>query len=117
MIERIETTARLSKALVCGEFLFTSGLTAKDKSLDVYGQTKDVLDQIDSYLAAAGTDKRHLLSVNIWLVDIADFAQMNRAWEEWVDADALPARATVQSALAGKGAHVEIQAQAVRPPG
>lgn len=115
MIDRFETTGRLSKVLKAGGFVFLSGLTAKDKSGDVRQQTLDILRQIDGYLAQAGSDKAHLVSVNIWLTDISGFAEMNAAWESWVDPSALPARATVESALAGKGALVEIQAQAILP--
>lgn len=114
MIQRFEKTSRLSKALSAGDFVYLSGLTAKDKSKNVHDQTLEVLEQIDSYLAMAGSDKSHILSANIWLTDVGTFAEMNKAWESWVDPEAVPARATVGSPLAGKGSLVEIQVQAIK---
>jgi enamine deaminase RidA (YjgF/YER057c/UK114 family) len=38
---------------------------------------------------------------------------MNAAWDEWVDPEAPPARATVESRLAAEAILVEIQVQAL----
>jgi len=113
MITRHESGNRLSKVLVANGFAFMSGLTAKNRELDVAGQTADILAQIDDYLAMAGTDKTKICVANIWLKDIADFAEMNGAWEKWVDPSATPARATVESRLAHDAILVEIQVQAL----
>jgi enamine deaminase RidA (YjgF/YER057c/UK114 family) len=113
MIERHEVTGRLSKVLVANGFAFLSGLTAKDRSGDIRQQTADILAQIDDYLRAAGTDKSRIAVANIWLKDIGQFAEMNEAWEAWVDRERPPARATVESRLADERILVEIQVQAV----
>jgi len=110
-ITRFETTPILSKALVAEGRVYISGLTAKDKAGDVYAQTKDILAQIDHYLALTGASKSRLVKVNIWLTDVATFSEMNRAWQEWVDPNALPTRATVGAPLAGSGSLVEIMAE------
>ncbi|MVA96974.1 RidA family protein [Nitratireductor sp. CAU 1489] len=112
-IERFAATDRLSKVLKADGHVYVSGLTARDKSADVAAQTTDVLAQIDAYLAMAGSDKTRLLKVNIWLAEIADFAEMNRAWDAWVPAGAPPSRATVESRLAGNGNLVEMMAEAL----
>ena len=62
-----------------------------------------------------GTDKRHLLTVQIFLADMADFAGMNQAWDEWLDPAHKPARATVQAALADPSWRVEITGIAALP--
>ncbi len=113
MITRHDKTGRLSKALVANGFAFLSGMTAKDRSGGVKEQTADILAQIDHYLALAGTSKSKLVTANIWLKDIASFNEMNAAWDEWVDAEAPPARATVESRLANDAILVEIQVQAL----
>jgi enamine deaminase RidA (YjgF/YER057c/UK114 family) len=41
-------------------------------------QTKNILSQIDGFLALAGTDKTKLLSANIWITDMANFADEQR---------------------------------------
>ena len=65
---------------------------------------------------AAGTDKSRLLTAQIWLKDIdTDFKAMNGVWNNWVDPNAKPARATVQSPMARPVVLVEIQATAAMP--
>jgi enamine deaminase RidA (YjgF/YER057c/UK114 family) len=113
-IERIDPGVRFSEAVTFGSLVFLAGHTSADADADVYAQTKDILAQIDAHLAAAGTDKSRLLSVNIWLPDIATFAEMNRAWDEWVDGGNLPARATVEARLATPAFKVEIAGIAAR---
>lgn len=113
MITRHENTGRLSKVLVANGFAFLSGLTAKDRSGGVKEQTTDILTQIDNYLAMAGTDKTRIVVGNVWLKDIATFDEMNAAWEAWIDPATPPARATVESRLAGADILVEIQVQAL----
>lgn len=113
MIQRYESSSRLSKAVTANGFVFLSGLVARDLDLDVRGQTRDVLAQIDELLAMVGSDKTKLVNANIWLRDIGTFAEMNEEWERWVAPGALPARATVEAALANDRILVEIMAQAV----
>ena len=77
-IERHETGPRMSKAVIHGDTVYLAGIVAdspKDKS--VAEQTKNILSQIDGFLAMAGTDKTKLLSANIWVTDMARFAEMN----------------------------------------
>jgi enamine deaminase RidA (YjgF/YER057c/UK114 family) len=113
-IQRIEPGVRFSQAVVHGDLVFLAGHTSEDAAASVYEQTRDILGQIDTHLAAAGSDKSKLLSVNIWLPDIETFAEMNRAWDEWVDQDNKPARATVEARLASPDYKVEIAALAAR---
>ncbi|MBS0566436.1 MAG: RidA family protein, partial [Proteobacteria bacterium] len=77
-------------------------------SLDIEGQTREVLAAIDALLAQAGSDKTRILRAQIFLADIADFAGMNRAWDAWVVPDNAPARATVEAKLAKPQWKVEI---------
>lgn len=113
-IERIEVGPRMSKAVIHGDTVYTAGFVSSDTSLDVVGQTANILGQIDSVLAASGSDKTKMLRVNIWLADIADFAAMNSAWDAWVPQGHTPARATVESALADPAILVEIMVIAAR---
>jgi enamine deaminase RidA (YjgF/YER057c/UK114 family) len=113
-IQRIEPGVRFSQAVVHGDLVFLAGHTSENRAASVYDQTRDILAQIDAHLAAAGSDKSKLLSVNIWLPDIETFAEMNRAWDEWVDQDNKPARATVEARLASPDYKVEIAAIAAR---
>jgi enamine deaminase RidA (YjgF/YER057c/UK114 family) len=71
-----------------------------------------ILAKIDGYLAQAGTSKSKILTAQIWLPDISTFGEMNAAWEAWIDPKAPPARATVESRLAGPQYKVEIMVTA-----
>ncbi len=43
-----------------------AGQLASDFDLDIKGQTQQTFDMIDQFLADAGTDKSHILSVTIY---------------------------------------------------
>jgi len=107
-IERYQVGARLTQLVVYNGFGFTSGQVADDPSLDVKGQTAQILSKIDALLEAAGTDKSNILSANIWLADYKTFAEMNEVWDAWVPKDKAPARACVESKLAFPQYTVEI---------
>ncbi len=107
-IKRFETGARMSQAVVNGNLVYLAGQVANDPVPSVAEQTKQILARIDRLLQAAGTDKSRLLTANIWLADIAKFAEMNSAWDAWVSPGNTPARATVQAALASPEYLVEI---------
>lgn len=107
-IQRFHSGPRMSQAVVCNGMVFLAGQVAKDTSQDVSGQTRQVLAAIDELLAEADSDKSRLLSAQIFLPDIADFAAMNKVWEAWVTPGQTPARATVQAALASPQYKVEI---------
>ena len=113
-IRRLQPGELYSGAIVHGDTVYLAGKVARDASLDVKGQTRDILEQIDQALAACGSDKSKLLSVQIWLADIASWADMNRVWLAWVDVNAKPCRATVEAALARPELLVEIMCVAAR---
>jgi len=112
MIRRIDRGPRMSKAVVHGNTVYLAGLTADDLSEDVKGQTRQILAKIDAYLAEAGSDKSKLLQAQVWLRDIATWAEMNTVWDAWVDPENTPVRAAVEARLAGDGYKVEIMVTA-----
>jgi enamine deaminase RidA (YjgF/YER057c/UK114 family) len=114
-IRRIAEEERLSGAVTHGGLVWLAGQVADDTTLDVEGQTADILRQIDALLAEAGTDKGQLLSATIVLADIRDAPAMNRAWDRWLDPAAKPARMTIQGALVDPAWRVEITGVAAIP--
>lgn len=67
-IERHDIGARMSKAVVHGNTVYLAGIVADAPTGKNTGeQTRDILRQIDGFLAKAGTDKSKLLSANIWI--------------------------------------------------
>ena len=79
----------------------------------VADQTRVVLEQVDRLLALAGTDKTRIVSAQIWLADMADFAEMNAVWDQWVPQGHTPARATGEAKLATPDYKVEVIVTAV----
>ncbi|MFB0872621.1 MULTISPECIES: RidA family protein [unclassified Sphingobium] len=115
-ITRIVTNPRRGRAVAVNGLLFLGGQVADDRTVGIHEQTVQALAKIDKILAEAGTDKRRLISVQIWLRDIArDFAAMNTAWDAWIDPEAAPARATCQCEMGAPDVLVEIIAIAALP--
>ena len=114
MIKRQHSNQRMSQLVSYNGQVFTAGQVAKDPCEDVAGQTRQILAQIDALLADAGSDKSHLISANIWVSDIRQFAQMNEVWDAWVDSENAPVRACVESRLARPELLVEIQVVAAK---
>jgi enamine deaminase RidA (YjgF/YER057c/UK114 family) len=108
-IKRLHEGKRLSEAVIYHGFVYLAGQVASDTSADAKGQTEQILKQIDDLLEESGSAKTRILSATIYLPSMADFAQMNEAWEAWVPQGNKPARATVQAALATPEYKVEIQ--------
>lgn len=98
----------MSEAVTLGNRIYCSGMIPEDTSLDVTGQVRQALAEIDSLLAKGGSDKSKILTATIWLSDISDFAAMNKVWDAWVVPGHTPARATVQARLNDPDMKVEI---------
>ncbi|KGJ13372.1 RidA family protein [Paracoccus sanguinis] len=106
-IKRIETGNRMSMAVVHNGTVYLAGQVGKPGE-SVTDQTREVLAQVDRLLAEAGTDKTRILSAQIWLADMADFAEMNAVWDAWVPQGHTPARATGEAKLATPDYKVEV---------
>jgi len=106
-ITRIEPGARMSQCIVHNGIAYLAGQVGAEGA-SVTAQTEAVLASVDRLLALAGTDKTKLLTTQIWIADIADFAEMNAAWDAWVLPAHAPARWTGESKLAKPGFKVEI---------
>jgi enamine deaminase RidA (YjgF/YER057c/UK114 family) len=99
---------RLSEIAIHNGTVYLAGQIAEDTAQDAEGQTREVLGHIDRLLQEAGSDKTHLLSVQIYLADMVHFRAMNAVWDEWVAQGDTPPRATVEAKLANPECLVEI---------
>ncbi|ARJ69942.1 RidA family protein [Paracoccus contaminans] len=106
-IKRIECGNRMSMAVVHNGIAYLAGQVGKPGD-SVTEQTREVLAQVDRLLAEAGSDKTRILTAQIWLADMADFAEMNAVWDAWVPQGHCPARATGEAKLATPDYKVEI---------
>lgn len=116
-IQYTDANARMSQVTVHNGTVYLAGQVAKDSSADMRGQTEQILDQIDRLLAEAGTSKENLLSAQIWVTSMAEFDQMNAAWDAWVVPGRPPVRAAVEANLAKPEWKVEIMIIAALPEG
>jgi enamine deaminase RidA (YjgF/YER057c/UK114 family) len=107
-IQRYNVGKRLSEMVVHNGTVYLAGEVPDDTSKDITAQTAEVLAKIDKLLAQVGSDKTKILSAQIFLPDMGDFAGMNAAWEQWVAAGRTPARATIEAKLANPAYKVEI---------
>ena len=106
MIKRQDTGARMSKivthngvAYLCGQVGAGEGITA---------QTQDCLARVDALLKQAGSSREHILQAIIWVADMADFADMNAVWDQWVPDGHAPTRACGEAKLARPELKVEV---------
>ena len=114
-IQRFDTGPRMSQVVVHGNTVYLAGIVAnKAKGESVGKQTQEILSIIDGHLAKAGTDKSKLLSTNIYITDMKNFADMNAVWDAWISPGNTPARATVQAGLAAPQYFVEIMVVAAK---
>ena len=101
MIRRIPGPGRSRGTAVVHDGLVFAVATARNKVPSLYEQTKQSLALLDASLSEAGSDKRHILQATVYITDMAQKPEMNRAWEEWVDFDHPPVRACIGAMLEG----------------
>ena len=107
-IQRHNVGKRLSEIVVHTGTVYMAGEVPDDTSKAITAQTEEVLAKIEKSLKQVGSDKSKLLSAQIFIADMADFAGMNAAWDKWVVQGATPARATIEAKLANPAYKVEI---------
>ena len=93
---------------------FANVTAVDDLSLDVEGQTRQALGDLDKFLKLCGASKSQILWATIWVADIRLRDAMNKAWLAWVDPKNLPARACVEGKMADAACLVEIQIVAIK---
>jgi enamine deaminase RidA (YjgF/YER057c/UK114 family) len=107
-IARHHTGPRMSQMVIHNNTIYLAGQIASDLSADIVTQTQQILDKIDALLAEAGSDKTKILTAQIWIASMGNFAKMNTAWDAWVPQGHCPARACIEARLATPDYLVEI---------
>ena len=102
-----------SQGIIAGGFLYTAGQIALDPASsqvvdgDVVAQTRQVMENLQGVLAAAGASWKDVVKTTVYLKDMGDFPRMNEVYSAAMG-DARPARSTVQVAGLPRGVLVEI---------
>lgn len=102
-----------SQALVSGPLFFTGviGSTAeRDPVSDqVYDQTIQIFKNTQALLEEAGGSLADIVKVTVYLLQMSDFDEMNRAYREMLTQRPLPARATIAVKEMLPGIKVEME--------
>ena len=98
-IQRLRIEKRYSEIVIHNGTVHLAGQLADDYDGDIREQTRQTLANIDRFLAEAGSDKTRILSVTIYLKDMADYAGLNEVYDAWVAEGAAPARACLEARL------------------
>jgi 2-iminobutanoate/2-iminopropanoate deaminase len=102
-----------SQAIKIENLVYTAGQIPIDPGTGnfveggIAAQTRQVLENLKSVLAAAGSSLDQVVKTTVFLKNIGDFAAMNEVYAEYLG-NAKPARSTVAVAELPRGALVEI---------
>lgn len=107
-----------SQAIRVGNLVFTSGqIPLHPQTGDIVGETaaeqaRQVLQNLQAVLQAAGASLQNVVKTTIFLTDLSQFAAVNAVYSEFFPENP-PARSTVQVAALPRGVQVEIEAIAI----
>ena len=100
-IERFGRGASESQAVAFHHWIFLSGMVADDTNLDAGAQTEQALAKVDRALAQANSHKGKVLSATLYVADMGRRAEVEAAWQAWVDPENAPARTLIGMDLEG----------------
>jgi len=105
-----------SPGILVGDTLYVSGLPGTDRHShklpqDFAQEVKNCLDNVGAVLKEGGMGYDDVVSVQIYLVDISQFQQVNDIYKRYFRTS-LPTRTTVQVAKLSLGSRIEIVAVA-----
>ena len=118
--EQIATTAApaalgpYSQAILAGGFLFASGQVPIDPATgelagtDVETQAKQVFNNLQQVLAAAGCGFADVVKTTVFLTDLANFAAVTEIYADYF-VQPYPARSCVQIVALPKGSLLEVE--------
>lgn len=102
-----------SQAVRAGNTVYLSGQIPLDPSTgelvpgDFEAQVRRVFENLKAVIHASGGQFANVVKVNAYLVDLGNFALVNKVMAEYF-AQPYPARAVIQAAALPRGAAVEI---------
>jgi len=109
-----------NQAVAIGDLLFTSGQIALNPATmelvldNIEIETKQVMENLKAVLAANDMTFENVVKTTIFIMDMADFVNINKIYGSYFNEETAPARETVQVAGLPKGVNVEISMIASR---
>lgn len=106
-----------SQAVKVGDMVWLAGqlgLTPDGQLVagGIEAETKQAMENTMAVLRAAGMNLAHVVQVNVFLTDLADFQKFNSVYGTYFPTDP-PARSTVQVAALPRNARVQIAVTAI----
>jgi 2-iminobutanoate/2-iminopropanoate deaminase len=74
--------AKVGQFITIGGTAGVNPATGELAGSDVYSQTKQILESFKVMLESVGSNLNHIIHVNVFLKDMQDFENMNRAYVE-----------------------------------
>lgn len=109
-----------NQAVLVGNTLYTSGQIALNPATmelvldDIETETKQVMENMKSVLAAADMTFENVIKTTIFIMNMGDFTRINAVYGSYFDEATAPARETVQVACLPKNVNIEISMIAVK---
>jgi len=108
-IQRLRSETRYSEIVIYNGTVYLAGQLADNLDGDINAQTRETFASIERLLEEAGSDKSRLLSVTVYLKNMAeDYAAFNALWDAWLAPGTAPARACVQAPMYSPKVLVEL---------
>ena len=104
-----------SQAVRAGNTVYLSGQIALDPGSGemvtggIEAEARRVFDNLKAVAEAAGAGLAQVVKLNIYLLDLGDFARINEIMAEYFQ-EPYPARATLAVAALPRGARIEVDA-------
>ena len=114
-----EPIGPFSQAVTIGNLIFVSAQFARDpftnkfKMENIETETKQVMENLQAILKAAGIDLNHVVKSSIFLKDMNDYAMVNAVYSSYFSAP-YPARETIQVGGLPMKVNIEISMIAVK---
>lgn len=103
-----------SQAVKLGNLVFCSGQIGLDPKTNelvkggMVEQAKRILKNLEQVLIASGSNLNKVVQTTIYVINMAEYPQVNSTYAEFFKTEPLPARATVEVSSLPKGALIEI---------
>lgn len=108
-----------NQAVLKGNTLYTSGQIAINPETgelnvaNIEDETAQVMENMKAVLEAAGMNFENVVKTTIFIMDMNDFASINKVYGSYFNETTAPARETVQVACLPKNVNVEISMIAI----
>lgn len=108
-----------NQGIVTPQYIFLSGqipMTAEGNLVggDIKQQTVQCLQNIENILKETQLTRKNIIKTTVFLKNLGDFPEFNKAYADFFEGSDYPARSTVEVSALPKDVDIEIEAIAVK---